>query len=192
MSCHVAPLPTVSTRRSASSDIRLKPVMSSTTPERANAWPPMLCLTPAAEIFGPRARANASACRTSSGDFTATTPKTGVRLRQLASFTVPPSCRQGRSRTSAADGAAGMDRASASRGPQSLGPTGSAASCAARRRGNTTTSRSTSARAASSRERTRPDPGSDAVETVGAGAPGVIQVLEQPRQLAKHRCLDPA
>ena len=54
----------------------------------------MLCRTPATDTFRPLSRAKASAPRTSSISRTATTPYTGVRLRQLASFSVPPRCTQ--------------------------------------------------------------------------------------------------
>ncbi len=131
MSCQVAPLCTVTTRRSASSWMRLKGRMSSSTAPGAKAWPPMLWRTPATETFNPASRAYASAARTSSSLRTATTPCTGVRLRQLASFTVPPRCVHG-SREASTTGAAVAAAGSAS-GPQSFSPTGSAASCDARR-----------------------------------------------------------
>ena len=66
MSCQLAPLSTRSVFVSASSDMRLNAVMSSTTAPRAKACPPMLWRTPAIEVFRPLAFANASARRTSS------------------------------------------------------------------------------------------------------------------------------
>jgi hypothetical protein len=73
-SCQVAPLCTVRVRTRASSDMRLSRVMSRTIASRANAWPPVLCRTPATATFRPWSRAKASAVRTSSISRTATTP----------------------------------------------------------------------------------------------------------------------
>ena len=109
MSCQVAPLCTVTTRRSASSWMRLKARMSSSTAPGANAWPPMLWRTPATDTFNPASRAYASAARTSSSLRTATTPWTGVRLRQLASFTVPPRCVHGNREASTTGAAVAAD-----------------------------------------------------------------------------------
>jgi hypothetical protein len=95
MSCQVAPLWTVRTFVPSSSDITLNPVISSTSASVKNAWPPILCRTPAIETFRLLARAYSSALLISSSVVTRTIPWTAVRFRQLASLSVPPRCDQG-------------------------------------------------------------------------------------------------
>src|SRR3989344_4247688 len=90
MSCHVAPLWTVTVLRSSWSRISLKRVISSTTLPLAKACTPMLCFTPATETLSPCSRAYASDFWTSASDDIPTTPYTAVSSRQLASLTVPP------------------------------------------------------------------------------------------------------
>src|SRR4029453_9888161 len=98
----------------------------------------MLCRTPATDTFRPLSRAKASAPRTSSISRTATTPYTGVRLRQLASFSVPPRCTQTSEAVTAGctrTGPAGP--APVGMGGQSLSASGSVAESMAFRRTTT-------------------------------------------------------
>ena len=86
----------------ASSRIAFMPRMSSMSPPARNACPPMLNASRRRPRRSARARAHRRAPpRPPPRCAAATTPATGVRLRQLASLTVPPRCAQCGSGTAA-------------------------------------------------------------------------------------------
>ena len=91
MSCHDAPEPTVTVEIRMQLDA-VEPTHVEHDPAALERLSPMLWRTPAGEIVSPAARAWESASATSFSLRGATIPATAVRLRQLASLTVPPFC----------------------------------------------------------------------------------------------------